>query len=259
MSINSGKDDDEAIDYSLQYKAWHNDSPEHVEGMTQFLRRKLAPFLPPPGPAGVLDIGCGMGFALLTLRKLGFSNLCGIDTDPEQVKACQGFGLPVELVSDSVAFLAARPEQFGTVLLLDVLEHMPAAQQIRLMRAVYRALEPGGRVIVQVPNSASIMATWQRYIDFTHHSSFTPVSMRFVLQSAGFEDIRIQGQGPLRRPSLRLWRPSARAALRRWLVRYAWRQVLTVEIGEWFRIDDIPCELDMLTVALKAPRPGSSG
>lgn len=244
--------DDSEFDYSLHYRTWHDESPEHVALMTRFHRDQLGPFLPPRGSGAVLDIGCGMGFALLTLRELGFDNLYGIDSDPEQVKICQRFGLAVEQVADSVSYLESRPKQFRLVLLLDVLEHVPVAEQIRFMRAVYQALEPGGRVILQVPNAASIMAPWQRYIDFTHHCSFTPISLRFVLRNAGFEDIRIPGQGPLHRPPLRLWKRWARTGLRRWLVRYLWRQVLTVEIGHWARIDDIPAELDMRAVAVKA-------
>jgi SAM-dependent methyltransferase len=246
--------DDNVFDYSLHYKTWHDDSPEHVAGMMQFHRDQLEPFLPPPGSSPVLDIGCGMGFALLTLRQLGFSSLYGIDSDAEQVKICERFGLPVEQVADTISYLRSHPEKFKIVLLLDVLEHVPVVDQIRFMRAVYRAMEPGGRVILQVPNAASIMASWQRYIDFTHHTSFTPISLRFVLKNAGFDDINIPGQGPLRRPPLGLWRRSARSALRVWLIRYLWRHVLMVEIGRWARIDDIPSELDMRAVAFKSDR-----
>ena len=255
--MSTGPDtDDNAYDYSLHYRTFHDESPGHVAGMTVFHTNQLKPFLPPPDSCSVLDIGCGMGFALLTLRHLGFGNLHGIDADPEQVKTCQRFGLPVEQVEDTISFLGSHPEQFKIVLLLDVLEHVPVAEQIRFMRAVYRAMQPGGRVILQVPNAAAIMASWQRYIDFTHHTSFTPISLRFVLRTAGFENIGIPGQGPLRRPSLRLWKKSAREAFRVWLIRYLWRHVLYVEIGHLGRIDEIPVELDMRAVAFKPDQPG---
>ncbi len=240
-----------SFNYSFQYRIWNNESPEHVAFMIKRLRLVLAPFLPAPDSQAVLDIGCGMGFALLALQDMGFTDLRGIDIDGEQVRCARKLSLNVEQVQNTFKFLEDNSDQFDIVLMFDVLEHVPVEEQICLMREVNNAMKPGGRVILQVPNAGSLLATWQRNIDFTHHSTFTPISLSFVLRNAGFEQIQIPGQGPLRRPTLRLWRQSARDELRKWLVDFFWRQVLQVYVGAWADVSQLPVELDMRAVAFK--------
>jgi SAM-dependent methyltransferase len=242
------------FDYSIHYKAWHDDSDEHAARMVVFHCNNLRPFLPTPGPDSVLDIGCGMGFALLALRQLGFTDLRGIDLDIEQVESCRRRGLEVEKVEDTASYLDEHPQTFDLVLMLDVLEHIPMAEQILTMRAVFRAMRPGGRVIVQVPNASALLGCRWRYDDFTHHSTFTERSLTFVLRNAGFENINLPGQGPVRRPPLRMWKRSARAGFRKWLVRYLWRFVLATELGNLERIEDISLEWNLVGTASKPTR-----
>jgi len=160
------------LDYSMYYRNWHSESPEHVREMVDCFRRYLSNWLPlePKGP--VLDVGCGMGFTVLALRQLGFNDCRGIDTDTSQIEACRRIGLDAEKVSDSIAYLTNRPNQFQVITLLDVLEHVPVARQVHMMRAIHNALAPGGRVLVQVPNANSPLAARWRYGDFTHFQYF---------------------------------------------------------------------------------------
>ena len=237
-------------DYSLYYRNWHDDSDEHAATMARSFRGKLTRVLPPPGEAAVLDIGCGMGFALLGLLEAGFSDISGIDTDPQQVAACQRRGLRVECISDSAAFLHERLGRYDVVLLLDVLEHVPVADQIPFIRAVRQSLKPGGRVVLQTPNALSILASWQRYGDYTHHSSFSQHSLTFVLQNAGFKRVEIDASEPLSwRPPLRLWDRSSRREARRWLIRRFWREVLSTELGPSVNLDKMSLELNLFGVA----------
>jgi SAM-dependent methyltransferase len=242
------------FDYSSFYRQRHDENESHAAAHAAHIRDLLGPFLPPPGAGAVLDIGCGIGCALVALRNWGFTNVQGIDIDREQVKSCQRRRLPVELVEDSTLFLLEHVSEFELILMLDVLEHVPVSEQIPLMRAVCSALDPGGRVILTVPNASSLVATRWRYGDFTHCSTFTEHSLRFVLKNAGFENIQIPGQGPLRRPPLRLWRRSSRVGLMRWLVRYLWRLVLAIEVGDFEQIENISLDLDLIATAFRPAR-----
>ena len=223
--------------------------------MVKRLRGILQPFLPAPDSQAVLDIGCGMGFALLTLKDMGFTELRGIDVDADQVRCAQKFGLHVEQVQSTFTFLDQHAGQFDIVLMFDVLEHIPVDEQICVMRFVNRALKPGGRVILQVPNAGSMLATWQRHIDFTHCATFTPVSLSFVLKNAGFERIHIPGQGHLRLPRWRLGNQGDGGGLRRWIVEFFWRQVLQVYVGAWVDVAQLPVDLDMRALAFKPALP----
>jgi 2-polyprenyl-3-methyl-5-hydroxy-6-metoxy-1,4-benzoquinol methylase len=244
------------LDYSIHYRNWHEESHEHVREMTDRLKRYIFDWIPLDLKGPVLDVGCGMGFTVLAFRELGFTDCRGIDTDTAQIEACRRLGVDAEKVSDSIVYLTSRPEQFQVITLLDVLEHVPVARQVDMMRAVHVALAPGGRVLVQVPNANSPLAARWRYIDYTHFCSFTEHSLQFVLRNAYFDEITIQGYEPIRRPSLRIWRSGVRrsweASCWRWAWFLAWRKLMEGELGRE-SVDRMPLTLNMTGVAVKGP------
>ena len=245
------------LDYSLYYRVWHDESDHHVRRMVAYHRRILGPWINGLSPGEALDIGCGMGFAILALRELGFTEARGIDTDRQQIAACKRLGITAELVEDSIDYLASFESRFQLVTLLDVLEHVPVCHQIELLRAIHRSLAPGGCIVIQVPNASSPLASRWRYNDFTHYSSFTEHSLRFVLLNAGFGDVKIESAGSVSRPrpSLRLWRRSARRSWQllfwRWVIFKFWRKVLEVELEGIEDVKSMPVGLNITGMATK--------
>lgn len=240
-----------SIDYGLIYRVFHDpDDPQHVASMIRYHRGMLSRLLPPPTDAPVLDVGCGFGFVMNMLQESGFSNVMGIDIDAGQVETCKRRGLSVDLTSNSAAYLNERPQQFALVTMTDVLEHVPVADQIALVKAVYNALKPGGRLVVQVPNATTWLAARNRYMDFTHKSSFTEHSLTFVFRAAGFPEVIIPGDGKLGRPPVKLWTRAARRGLRRWILRWLWRSIVAAEFDGW-DVTKIPLGLNMVGAAIK--------
>ncbi|MEO6875270.1 MAG: class I SAM-dependent methyltransferase [Opitutaceae bacterium] len=209
------------MNYPRYYGRWHNDSPEHLVRMVRYFGGRLKPHLPTDHHARVLDVGCGMGFALETLRGLGFSSIEGIECDATQADATRARGFASAHVIDTTAWLQARPDHYDVVLLMDVLEHIPRDAQFDFLSAIHAALKVGGRIICSVPNANSTLGTRQRYMDWTHHTSFTEHSLDFALHHGGFHQIRVLADdGPAKRlPWLPLWRR------RWWYVRGFFRTV----------------------------------
>jgi SAM-dependent methyltransferase len=174
--------------YAEHYRKWHDDSDAHLDSMRRFYAYLLGDHMPPDRSAEILDVGCGMGFALDALRAMGYTKLRGIDLDEGQLAACRAKNLSAELVVDSVAYLHSEAGRYDTVLLLDVLEHVPVAHQPEFCEAIWASLKRGGTLVLTVPNANSALAARWRYIDFTHHSSFTEHSLEYVLGGAGFSD-----------------------------------------------------------------------
>jgi cyclopropane fatty-acyl-phospholipid synthase-like methyltransferase len=152
--------------------------------------------LPANKDAAILEIGPGTGALMLHLRnQCGYRDVRAVDISPEVVSVCNT-ALPgsTELVADTATYLESQPEQFDLILLVHTLEHVPKEQVLPLLRAIHAALKPGGKLVVEVPNSEHpVVGTRNRYADFTHTIGFTDLSLKFVLQNSGFERVSVYG------------------------------------------------------------------
>lgn len=140
--------------------------------------------------SAVLDIGCGMGHFLHYLKSRGFENLCGVDIGKEQVEYCRrNAGVNALLVDDIFRFLDSKKSCYDFVALNDVLEHFSKDEITRLLSAILVSLREKGRVIIKTPNMGSIFAPASFYIDFTHETGFSEISLPQVLKAAGFKSV----------------------------------------------------------------------
>ncbi len=218
--------------YRRHYSRWHDNSDAHFDEMARGYELKLAGLLGPESAISVLEIGCGSGFCLGGLRRLGVEALEGIDADAGQVQVARSRSLPAAHVpvAHFRSYAEAHRSRFDAVLMFDVLEHVPDEFRPIFLGQVWTMLKPGGRLIGQVPNANSIVASRYRYIDATHHTSFTEASIDFELYRAGFEDIQVSEAEPIQRPWLRSPRDIARWVMRRAL-RHFLRRCYELEIG----------------------------
>lgn len=236
------------IDYSRHYKNWHADTAEHIEKMNRLYSNIIAEHFPADKTVSILDIGCGMGFLLLSLKNSGYSSVNGIDTDEEQVRSCKEKNLQVSLVQDSANYLNNSSTKYDLITAFDVLEHIPVAEQINFLKAVNNALKGGGQLILTVPNANSVLASRNRYIDYTHHVLFTEVSLDFVLYNAGFKEIDIK--------PLDYFNPSSsiKSFIQRLLLRYfrmRRRLEMMAELGStWGK--NIPLSFNIIAKAKKS-------
>jgi len=221
------------LDYTLHYRRLHQFSDAYYASMA----RSYKPFLKhfPPAPARILDVGCGAGFLLNALMKAGYTAE-GIDADPGQVDLAHKQGLPVQRIAvpDVLPYLLSRAGEFDAVTLIDVLEHVPRDSQIDLLSGIRTALKPSGRLVCQVPNALWPLASYARYIDWTHHFLFTRESLSFVLENAGFQVERVvRGHdrvSPVRNPVVNAAMAVTRSGLQ-FAVGCAWRVVAVSGIG----------------------------
>jgi SAM-dependent methyltransferase len=106
-------------------------------------------------PCGMLlDIGCGSGiyFEALALRA---GSVHGVDSSPEMIAVARAFCRERRLdhflsVAGSAERLPYPADTFDTVIAMDVLHHVPSADQV--LDEVYRVLKPGGKFFVFEPN-----------------------------------------------------------------------------------------------------------
>lgn len=106
-----------------------------------------------PGGANVLDVGCGAGLLLGLLADLGrIREGYGFDANRKAVTSAQMMirnldaGIPVRVERRDAKTSWPR-EQFDVVTLIDVMHHVPPAQQPHMIAAAAERLLPGGLLI----------------------------------------------------------------------------------------------------------------
>ena len=153
-------------------------------------------WLPPDPHATIVDIGCGRGILLAFLKACGYEHAQGIDVSPEQVALARRMTMEVQ-EGDAIAFLESRPGICDLLTGIDLIEHFHKPEVMRFLDAAYRALKPGGRLVLQTPNADSPWGGMHRYSDFTHEVGFNPNSLSRLLRMAGFIDIEARETGPV--------------------------------------------------------------
>ncbi|HSV28879.1 MAG TPA: class I SAM-dependent methyltransferase [Candidatus Omnitrophota bacterium] len=150
----------------------------------------------------VLEIGCGTGAFLAYLAAKGCGRFMGIDHDPnlaQVVPATVRDRFSCRDVWDVLADPACGP--FDRVVLLDVLEHFSAEDAQRLLEGLRPRLAADARIILKVPNASCPWGLQYQFGDLTHRTAFTPLSIRQLADSAGFQVDKLyaQRQGSRRR------------------------------------------------------------
>ena len=147
--------------------------------------------LPMDKKAKILDIGCGDGKFLFFLTNKGYQNVEGLELSKQQAEeARKNVKYRIHEVGDANIFLKKSFDNYQMITMNDVLEHIPKKDMIKLLKNILAAIKPGGTLIVNVPQVAGLSSLFCRYVDFTHETIFTEMSLKQVLLSAGFSQVR---------------------------------------------------------------------
>lgn len=137
----------------------------------------------------ILDLGCGRGEALEVFAGHGLA-VRGVDSSSEMVARCREKGLRADQ-GDLFPYLASVEEgSLGAVVSFHVIEHLPADTLPKLCRLAWRALAPGGVLILETPSPLSmVMAARNFWIDPTHLRPVHPAHLEVTYREAGFEPV----------------------------------------------------------------------
>lgn len=171
-------------------------------------RIEIASFINEP-PGVVLDIGCGGGATgKLIKAKFPGTRVVGIELNPHAADYARQFLDIVICESIDTVDLARHigDLKVGTVLLLDVLEHI--YDPWRTLLKIRELLPPGARVLASLPNIRNLAnldqlaaGHWDYgangVLDVTHVRFFTRESLRALFEQTGYV---IDGMEPLVQP-----------------------------------------------------------
>jgi arsenite methyltransferase len=153
----------------------------------------------------VLDVGCGPGFySRELLDQVGpDGSVTGIDQSPQMLavarRRCEGFPNGAFHEGDATA-LPVESGAFDRALSVQVLEYVTDLP--RALAELYRALRPGGRVVVwdvdwatlswhsaYPDRMARVLKAWDEHLA----DPFLPRTLAASMRSAGFEEVRMDG------------------------------------------------------------------
>jgi 2-polyprenyl-3-methyl-5-hydroxy-6-metoxy-1,4-benzoquinol methylase len=145
----------------------------------------------------VLDVGCGRGEFLELLAEAGIKAQ-GVDLDLDMVLYCQEKGLDV-VREDVYTYLESLPdESLGGVFAAQLVEHLESNRIIELVNLCQRKLRAGGVLIFETPNPLCLTVFSRSfYMDFSHIRPIHPEALKFLFESAGFENPQARFSSPV--------------------------------------------------------------
>jgi ubiquinone/menaquinone biosynthesis C-methylase UbiE len=159
---------------------------EHYRALVRFARRHAG--------SRVLDVGCGYGAYTRALSEEGL-DCVGCDLNLSYLREAKSQGLAVAAVDSVLPF---RDRSFDSVLLFEVIEHVPLLETI--LSECFRVARRN--VLITVPNSEDIElmkandVTYAHMLSTDHVNFFSAESLQKLLSAYG-RDLVIERSDPI--------------------------------------------------------------
>ena len=140
----------------------------------------------------ILELGCGAGHLLRRLHQGGFTNLRGVDRNPDLGPSLRALGIAFTACDLDEGI--AAPGRYHTIIMSYVIEHL--ADPERVLTACAELLVPGGQVLLLTPNAASVGHRvfgrfWAGLHAPRHASLHRPSTLRAMANALGFDRVEV--------------------------------------------------------------------
>jgi SAM-dependent methyltransferase len=157
---------------------------QHYLDKAELLSRGL-----PDKNACILDIGCGNGYFLYALQKLGYTNLEGLEPSPACARYTQTeFGIPCMEGMLTQLKSTKQESQYDAIILYGVLEHLVNVSEA--IEIISQIIKTNGLLFIGVPNTSdfnpAVNAPYQEF-STEHINYFCLDSLQNLLGQYGFE------------------------------------------------------------------------
>lgn len=187
----------EEIEFDVQTFAdrFRGSKEEIQERLRPYIDLMLRSGLKEIGP--ILELGSGRGEFLELCKEAGL-DARGFDRDAAQVQAMRASDLNAEVGEIPACLQSLAEGSAAAVVAVQVIEHLPPGGLQRLIREAHRVLRPGGLLILESLNPACLSVFANTfYRDPSHRRPLHPDTIAFLMEEAGFADVRIATHSPV--------------------------------------------------------------
>jgi 2-polyprenyl-3-methyl-5-hydroxy-6-metoxy-1,4-benzoquinol methylase len=134
----------------------------------------------------IVDVGCSRGDWLALIKAKGHTVL-GLEADPRAAHAAKRRG--IEISEETAETWKPEAASVDAILAFHLIEHLLAPKAF--LKACFRGLKPGGKILIRVPNIGSLQyrmtkGSWKGLEMPRHLVMYRPKPLAQLVQSAGF-------------------------------------------------------------------------
>jgi 2-polyprenyl-3-methyl-5-hydroxy-6-metoxy-1,4-benzoquinol methylase len=170
-------------------------APEDIEaGYSSFAQYYLHNYLghlPDNKNCEILVISCGPGYLVDLLKKKGYQNVLGIDSDQDKIAYARKRDLNCR-TERAFEHLQNLDAQYDVIIPEQELNHLTHAETLEFLELCHRSLRDGGLLIVYGLNGANPLVGSENLAhNIDHFYTMTEYSLNQMLQYAKFREIRM--------------------------------------------------------------------
>lgn len=170
------------------------EAPSDVEKgfgkFAKFYKRNYIKHMPSDRSSRTLVISCGTGYLVELMRNEGYTNVFGIDSDPEKIEVAERHGLNCQ-TANAFPYLKENREPFDLIFAEQEINHLTKKEILEFLTLCHRNLNDDGALIIHSINGANpITGSEALAQNFDHFNTFTDYSLAQVLHSSNFHKIK---------------------------------------------------------------------
>lgn len=171
------------------------EAPSDIEkGFTKFAKfykRNYLKYIPSDRKTRTLVISCGAGYMVDLLKKEGYTDVLGIDSDPEKIEIAQRHELNCK-TANAFSYLKENTERYNLIFVEQEINHLTKKEILVFLNLCKENLHDGGILIAHSLNGANpITGSEALSQNFNHFNTFTEYSFRQILCYSNFKNIHV--------------------------------------------------------------------
>lgn len=171
------------------------EAPEDIEkgykSFGRFYKANYLKRLPKDKNVSILVVCCGPGYFVKLLKDEGYTNVLGIDSDPERVNYAKKKGLNCQ-VSHAFDFLEKYKEIYDVIFVEQEICHLEKKEVLTFLTLCWQSLKKHGTLIIHSLNGANpITGAEALSQNYDHYVTYTEYSLRQILKHSNYVDVEV--------------------------------------------------------------------